>query len=198
VNRVFAPCVLCLFLVVPQVRPQQAASEIFLIDPAHSTIAFAVKHMVISTVHGKFKQFSGEITLDETDLTKSSVRVSIQAASLDSGLPKRDDDLRSPDFLDAAQFPQIAFTTDHIEKSGDSYFLVGPLTMHGVSKEVRIPFTFNGEAKDPAGQLRLGATGSLQIDRRQWGISYSKVLDNGGLIAANEVQIQLDIEAKKR
>jgi polyisoprenoid-binding protein YceI len=154
--------------------------------------------MVISTVHGKFKQFSGEIALDETDLTHSFVRVSIQAASLDTGFSKRDDDLRSQDFLDVAQFPQINFATDHIEKSGGTYYLVGPLSMHGVSKEVRIPFTFNGKAKDPTGQLRLGATGSLEIDRRQWGISYSKVLDNGGLIAANEVQIQLDVEAKKK
>jgi polyisoprenoid-binding protein YceI len=198
VSRVFAPCVLWLFLVVPQVRPQQAAPEIFVIDPGHSTIAFAVKHMVISTVRGKFKQFSGEVALDEADLTRSSVQVSIQAASLDSGFPKRDDDLRSPDFLDVAQFPQITFATDHIEKSGDAYYLVGPLTMHGVSKELRIPFTFNGTARDATGQLRLGASGSLQIDRRQWGISYSKVLDNGGLIAGNEVQIELDVEAKKK
>jgi polyisoprenoid-binding protein YceI len=198
VNRVLALCVLCLSLPVPQGRPQQAALENFAIDPGHSTVAFAVKHMVITTVRGRFTQFSGEIKLDETDLAKSSARIVIQSASIESGLPKRDDDLRSADFLDVAKFPQITFTTDRIEKSGDAYYLVGPLTMRGVSKEVRIPFTLNGKAKDASGHVRLGASGSLQIDRRQWGISYSKVLDNGGLIAANEVQIQLDIEAKKK
>ncbi|MGB7284495.1 MAG: YceI family protein [Candidatus Acidiferrum sp.] len=168
------------------------------IDPHDSTIAFAVKHMLIDTVRGKFKEFTGAIQLDENDLTKSSVNVTIHAATIDTGFPRRDDDLRGPSFLDVAKFPEITFVSSRVEKHTENYFLVGSLTMHGVAREVIIPFTYNGKAKDQAGVTRIGMEGNVVINRQDWGISYSKVLDNGGLVAANEVQIQLDIEAKKK
>jgi polyisoprenoid-binding protein YceI len=168
------------------------------IDPNHSNVGFAVKHMLINTVRGKFREFTGVIQMDENDLTKSSVDVTIQAATIDTGFPRRDDDLRGSDFLDVAKFREIRFVSDRIEKQGQSYILVGNLAMHGVTKEVKIPFTYNGKTVDQTGRTRIGMEGTLVINRRDWSISYNKVLDNGGLVAANEVQIQLDIEAKKK
>jgi polyisoprenoid-binding protein YceI len=168
------------------------------IDPNHSSISFAVKHMLINTVRGKFKEFAGQIQLEEDDLTKSSVDVTIQAETIDTGFPRRDDDLRGPGFLEVTKFPKITFASSRVEKQSQNYVLVGILTMHGVPKEVNIPFTYNGKMVDPAGRVRIGMEGSLAINRRDWGITYSKMLDSGGLVAANEVQIQLDIEAKKR
>ena len=178
--------------------PPAIPATTYEIDPHHSTIEFAVKHMLINTVRGKFKEFTGVIQLDETDLTKSSVNVTIQAAAIDTGFPRRDDDLRGPSFLDVAKFPKITFVSSRVEKHAENYFLVGPLTMHGVAREVKMPFTYNGKATDQAGITRIGMEGSIVINRQDWGISYNKVLDNGGLVAANEVQIQLDIEAKKK
>jgi polyisoprenoid-binding protein YceI len=179
--------------------PASARSETFEIDPSHSAIGFAVKHMVISTVHGKFSSFSGEIVLnEEEDLTRSSVVIAIQASSIDTGLLKRDYDLRGPSFFDVTKFPQITFSSSRIEKSGDHHFLIGPLTMHGVTKEVKFPFSYNGKVTDTTGCTRLGAEASLVINRQDWGISYNKILDSGSLVAANDVYIQLDIEAKKK
>ena len=168
------------------------------IDPNHSSISFAVKHMLINTVRGRFKEFAGQIQLEEDDLTKSSVDVTIQAETIDTGFPRRDDDLRGPGFLEVTKFPKITFVSSRVEKQSQNYVLVGILTMHGVPKEVDIPFTYNGKMVDSAGRVRIGMEGSLAINRRDWGITYSKMLDSGGLVAANEVQIQLDIEAKKR
>jgi polyisoprenoid-binding protein YceI len=168
------------------------------IDPHHSTVSFAVKHLLINTVRGKFKEFTGVIQLEESDLTKSFVSVKIQAETIDTGFPRRDDDLRGPSFLEVERFPEILFVSSRVEKQAENYVLVGTLTMHGVAKEVNIPFTYNGKAVDQAGGTRVGMEGSLVINRRDWGITYNKVLDSGGLVAANEVQIHLDIEAKKK
>jgi polyisoprenoid-binding protein YceI len=168
------------------------------VDPNHSNVGFAVKHMLINTVRGKFKEFTGVIQMDEDDLTKSSVNVKIQAGTIDTGFARRDADLRGPDFLDIAKFPEITFVSTRIEKQGQNYVLVGNLTMHGIDKEVKIPFTYNGKTVDQTGRTRIGMEGTLMINRRDWGISYNKILDNGGLVAGNEVQIQLDVEAKKK
>lgn len=178
--------------------PPALLATTYEIDPNHSTVSFAVKHMLINTVRGKFREFTGVIQLEESDLTKSSVNVKIQTATIDTGFPRRDDDLRGPGFLEVAKFPEITFVSSRVEKQGENYVLVGALAMHGVAKEVKIPFTYNGKATDQVGVTRIGMEGSLVINRQDWGISYNKVLDNGGLVAANEVQIQLDIEAKKK
>jgi polyisoprenoid-binding protein YceI len=178
--------------------PPAVLATTYEIDPHHSTVAFAVKHMLINTVRGTFKQFMGVIQLDESDLTRSSVTVTIEGATIDTGFPRRDDDLRGPSFLDVAKFPEISFVSTRVEKHAENFILVGSLTMHGVAREVRIPFAYNGKATDQAGVTRIGMEGGLVINRQDWGISYNKVLDNGGLVAANEVQIQLDVEAKKK
>ena len=170
-------------------------AESYRIDPGQSAVNFAVKHMVLTTVHGKFTEFSGTLELDEHDLAQSSVKVTINAASVTTENAPRDKDLRSSNFLDAEKYPEIIFASRLVEKTNGGYVLIGNLTMHGVSKEVRIPFTYTGKVRDLAGKSRVGFEGHVTINRKDWGITYSKVADNGGLVAANEVAIELDVEA---
>ena len=169
--------------------------ENYQIEPGQSAVNFSVKHMVLTTVHGKFTDFSGILDLEENDLTKSSVSVRINAASITTENTVRDKDLRSANFLDIEKYPEITFISHRVVKQNDGYLLLGDLNMHGVSKEVSIPFTYNGKVKDLAGKMRVGFEGHVTINRKDWGINYSKLADNGGLVAANEVTIELDIEA---
>ena len=174
------------------------AQDVYRIDPSQSTIGFSVRHMLINTVHGKFTDYSGTIVLNESDLTKSSANLKIITASINTEVTARDNDLRSPNFLGVAKYPEIIFTSRRVDKNVSGYVLVGELAMHGVSKEVAIPFKYNGKVKDLLGNTRIGFEGGLTINRQEWRIAYSKVLDSGGLVAGNEVKIELDIEAVKK
>lgn len=175
-----------------------SAQDVYAIDPNQSTIGFAVKHMVISSVYGKFTEYQGTILLDEVDLTKSSVDITIRAGSINTDVTARDNDLRSANFLDASKYPDISFHSLRVWRQDDKYVLSGELSMHGVTKKVAIPFKYNGKIKDLMGNTRVAVEGSLTIDRRDWGIIYSKVLDNGGLVAGDDVKITLDIEAVRK
>ena len=169
--------------------------ENYRIEPGQSAVNFSVRHMVLTTVHGKFTDFSGTLELEDNDLSQSSVSVRINAASITTENVARDKDLRSANFLDTEKYPEITFVSHRVLKQNDVYLLVGDLNMHGLSREVSIPFTFNGRVKDLAGKMRVGFEGHVTINRKDWGINYSKFADNGGLVAANEVTIELDIEA---
>jgi polyisoprenoid-binding protein YceI len=169
--------------------------ENYRIEPGQSAVNFSVRHMVLTTVHGKFTDFSGILVLEDNDLSKSSVSVRINAASITTENAARDKDLRSANFLDAEKYPEITFVSHRVVKQNDGYLIVGDLNMHGLSREVSIPFTFNGMVQDLAGKMRVGFEGHVTINRKDWGINYSKLADNGGLVAANEVTIELDIEA---
>jgi polyisoprenoid-binding protein YceI len=169
--------------------------ENYRIEPGQSAVNFSVRHMVLTTVHGKFTDFSGNLELENNDLSKSSVSVKINAASITTENAARDKDLRSANFFDTEKYPEITFVSHRIVKQNDGYLLVGDLNMHGLSREVSIPFTFNGRVKDLSGKMRVGFEGHVTINRQDWGINYSKLADNGGLVAANEVTIELDIEA---
>jgi polyisoprenoid-binding protein YceI len=173
------------------------AADKYSADPAHSSIGFAVKHMVVSKVKGYFNDYTVDIVYDDKDITKSSVVVAIKTASIDTKQAKRDDHLRSPDFFDAAKFPEITFKSKRIEKSGDGYAAVGDLTMRGVTKEITLPFTFAGVVTDPYGNTRLGLSGGTKINRQDYGVSWSKSLDNGGLVVSDDVEIEVEIEAVK-
>lgn len=187
--------VVCVWLFCLQtVRAQDA----YAIDPNQSTIAFSVRHMVISTVYGKFTDYSGSIVLNESDLTKSSVNVTIKTGSVTTELTPRDNDLRSEHFLDTTKYPTMSFVSHSIQKAGDKYVMSGDLSLHGVTREVAIPFNYNGKVKDLQGNARIAVEGALTIDRRDWGITYSKMLDDGGLVAGDDVKINLDIEAVKK
>jgi len=166
-------------------------------DPNHTQIGFAVKHLVISTVRGKFNEFTGTILYDPTDITKSSVTLLIRTSSINTGVEMRDNDLRSANFFDAANYPEITFQSTRIEKKDAGYIAVGTLDMHGVSKEVAIPLTVSERIKDQRGKVRFGVEGTLTIDRRDWGLTWDKRLESGGLVAGNEVKIELSVEAVK-
>jgi polyisoprenoid-binding protein YceI len=153
---------------------------------------------MINNVSGRFTDFTGNILYDEQDVTKSSVAVKIQTASVSTENKMRDDDLRSANFFDIAKYPEITFQSSRIEKQGDGYTCVGTLTMHGVSKEITIPFTILGKVKDPWGNTRVGLEAELKVDRRDWGLTYSKTLDSGGLVVGNDIKIDLNVEAVKK
>ncbi len=174
------------------------AADRYEIDPVHTRIGFTARHLMINSVAGRFMDFTGSILYDEQDITKSAVSVKIQTASVNTENKMRDDDLRSPNFFDAAKYPEITFQSSRIEKQGDGYVCVGTLAMHGVSKEVAIPFTILGKIKDPWGNTRIGLESGLKIDRRDWGLTYSKTMDSGGLIVGDEIKIELNVEAVKK
>ncbi len=173
------------------------AADQFNIDPAHSSIGFGVKHMLVSTVKGSFTEYQGAIVYDAKEVANSSVEVVIKTASIDTANAKRDDHLRNDDFFSAAKYPEITFKSTKIRKSKEGLFADGTLTMRGKAKRITIPFKILGPIQDPWGNTRMGIEANLSIDRRDWGISWSKTLDQGGLVVANNVAIDLAIEAIK-
>ncbi len=175
--------------------PAAYAADLYTIDPVHSGIGFKVKHMVISTVPGKFNTFEGQIMFDPNDITKSSVEFTIQTASIDTDNENRDNHLQSADFFDVEKYPTITFKSTKVEQAGDGYMLHGNFTMRGVTKEISFPFTYNGQITDGQGNIRAGFDAELKINRMDYGVSWDKTLDTGGLIVGNEVKIEVHIEA---
>jgi polyisoprenoid-binding protein YceI len=173
------------------------AADTYTIDPSHSSIGFTVRHMVVTKVKGQFNEFAGTIVYDDKDVTKSSVEVTIKTASIDTNTPRRDDDLRSPNFFDAAKYPEITFKSRRIEKSEDGHVAIGDLTMHGVTREIEIPFTIAGFVTDPMGNARIGLSAGTSLNRQDYGITWSKKLDSGGLVAGDEVEVDIEVEAIK-
>jgi polyisoprenoid-binding protein YceI len=174
------------------------AADTYVTDPSHTLVGFTVRHMVINKVRGKFNEFQGIIVYDENDITKSSLRGSINVASIDTDNEKRDKHLRSPDFFDAEGHPQITFASKWVEKRGDEHVLIGDLTMRGTTREVEIPFTITGKITDPWGQSRIGFEAALELNRKDYGVAYHKVMDNGGLVVGDTVKIELMGEAIKQ
>lgn len=174
------------------------AAEKFTIDPAHSNMTFTARHMLIAKVSGKFKTFSGTILYDANDLTKSSVEVEIEVQSVDTGNERRDNHLRSSEFFDAANNPLITFVSKKIEKRGDDYVAIGDLTIRGVTKAIELPFKILGTLKDKDGNIvRLGAEAKTSLNRFDYGVSWNKTLDTGGLIVGEIVDLDLTVEAVK-
>jgi polyisoprenoid-binding protein YceI len=167
------------------------------VDPKDSSVSFSVKHIVVSEVRGRFKKFSGVMKFDEADLSRSSVAFTVETPTVDTDNEKRDNDLRGPMFLDVTKYPEMSFCSRRVERSGRGYVLVGNLNLHGASHEIRVPFIYNGKVRDNMGKLRIAFSATFTINRQEWGINYNKVLDNGGLVAGNQVKVQLDIVAAK-
>jgi polyisoprenoid-binding protein YceI len=172
------------------------AAEVYITDPAHTQVGFTVRHLVIAKVRGKFQEFTGTITYDENDITRSAMKGTIKAASIDTDHEKRDNHLRSVEFLDVANHPEITFASKRVEKRQDSHVLIGDLTIRAITREVVIPFTITGKIVE-RGKTRLGFEASLRINRHDFGVSYNKTMDNGGLIVGDTVDIELIGEAIK-
>lgn len=166
----------------------------FNIDKAHSHIEFEVSHMVISEVNGEFHDYEVNLMFDPSDVTKSSVETRIKAASIDTDQERRDNHLRSSDFFDAETYPEIIYKSKKIEKSADGYVAHGDLTIRGVTKEVALPFKVKGPIKDSQGNTRVGIEANLTINRQDYGVSWNKTLDGGGLVAGDDVKIGIQAE----
>jgi polyisoprenoid-binding protein YceI len=168
------------------------------IDPAHSIIGFSIRHLEIAWVEGRFKDFKGAIHFDEKDVTKSSVEFTAKVESIDTGVEPRNKHLRTADFFDVEKYPEMTFKSTRVERKGkDGYVLHGDLTLKGVTKQVALPFTVTGAIKDPWGNTRFGVQAETKLDRRDYGITWGKTLENGGLDVGNEVTIELQLEAVK-
>ena len=172
------------------------------LDPAHTSIEFAVKHMMFTTVRGRFKQFTGTVEADEQNPGQSRVQVEIDASSIDTGVADRDAHLKSADFLDVEKHPIITFRSKRVEgataKEGDRFRLVGDLTIRGTTMEVTLDCEYEGRGKDPWGGERAGASATGKIDRREWGLRWNQALETGGILVANEVKIECEVQAVKQ
>ena len=179
--------------------PAAVSASTWNIDPEHSSILFKVSHLGLVEVKGIFRTYQGKVTLDEKDITKSSVNVTIEAASIDSGVTKRDEHLRTNDFFDVAKHPTLTFVSKKVVPAGPGKLKVtGDLTIYGKTKEVVLDVTGpTKELKDPWGNIRRGVSATTTIDRTDFGITYNKILDNGVMVIGNKVTISLEAELIK-
>ena len=176
-----------------------AETERYNVDLDHSIVGFSVAHMVVSKTTGRFTDYSGFIEMDPEARTVKAIEAVIQTASVNTNHAKRDTHLRTPDFFDVEKFPTMTYKMKSYEKKGDKYVTKGDLALHGITKEIALTGTFNGVVpKDPGGNTRAGFTAEGKINRKDFGMNWSKVLDSGGLVVGDEVDIKLEIECIKQ
>lgn len=164
------------------------------VDKSHSNVGFAVDHMVITTVYGKFNEYEIDLTLDLANAANSSVTARIHVPSIDTNEPKRDNHLRSGDFFDAENHPEVLFVSKKVEKTDTGYVAHGDLTIRGVTKQIALPFIVKGPVTDSWGNNRVGVEAKLTINRQEFGVKWNKVLDTGGLVAGNDVDIEIQAQ----
>jgi polyisoprenoid-binding protein YceI len=173
--------------------------ETWAIDTSHSAVRFSVRHLVISRVHGRFARWRGLLEIDEARPERSRVEAVIQAASIDTGEEQRDAHLRSADFLDVERHPEIVFRSTRVEPAGaDRWRLTGDLSIHGVSRPVTLDVERLGRTRDPWGGERVGFTGMTAIDRKDFGLAWNQVLETGGLLVGDRIEIGIDVEAVRQ
>jgi polyisoprenoid-binding protein YceI len=172
------------------------AADTYKIDPAHTTVGFSISHMVINDVKGRFKEFEGTVVVDADDGNAiKEARAVIQTKSIDTDIAKRDDHLRSADFFDAAKYPTITFESTKVEKKSKEQVLTGKFTMHGVTKEISLPVTVKGPIKDPWGNTRIALKARTSLNRKDYGLTWNQVLEAGGLLVGEDVEIEINAEA---
>ena len=178
----------------PSFAPSHTA--VWQIDPAHSGVHFTVRHMMFANVRGEFGKVSGTVRLDPADLARSTVEASIEAASISTREPQRDQHLRSAEFLDVAAYPTIEFRSKEIERTGPANLEVrGDLTIRGVTREVTLRVETDGtELRDPFGNLRRGAQATATLDRTDFGLTWNAVLESGGFLVGDEIKVTIDLE----
>ena len=169
------------------------------IDPAHSTASFSIKHMMIAKVHGGFEKLSGQLNYDAADPAKSLVEVTIESASINTREPQRDTHLRSADFFDVEKFPTLTFKSTRIDGQGGELKVIGDLTIHGVTKSVVLDVEGpSAEMKDPWGNVKIGASGTTKIKRKDFGLTWNSAIEAGGVLVGDDVTITLDVQFVKQ
>lgn len=191
---------LLFILTAALLAPLNVMAATYTLDPAHTTIGFKVKHLMITNVKGVFEKFSGTVAIDEKDITKSKVNVTVEMASINTNIAKRDEHLRSADFFDVAKHPQMTFASTKVERSaGDMLKVSGNLTIKGVTKPVVLLVEGpTGEIKSPTGDARRGASATATVNRHDYGVSWNKKLDGGGFVVGDDVHITIDAEMARQ
>lgn len=186
--------------VVTLAIPAFASAAPWSIDADHSSVGFKVRHMMVSNVKGDFGKVNGVVDIDDKDLTKSKVEVSIDTASINTGVAKRDDHLKSADFFDVAKYPTMTFVSQKVKKAGsDKLKVYGQLTLHGVTREVVLDVEGPTRSyKDPWGNIKRGATATAKINRKDFGLTWNAAVESGGVVVGDEITIALEIELLKK
>ncbi|WP_330473915.1 YceI family protein [Terrabacter sp. C0L_2] len=178
----------------PSVAVENISGD-YTLDPSHTRIGFSARHAMVTKVRGHFDTFEGTAHVDTVTPANSSVTVTIDAASVTTGNEQRDGHLKTPDFFDIANYPQITFVSTNVERDGSEWAITGDLTINGVTKPVTIPFEETGSAKDPFGNTRVGFEGDVTIDRTDWNLSFNAALETGGVLVSEKVKLEFDISA---
>ena len=169
------------------------------IDSSHSSVHFSVRHLVIAKVRGSFARWSGTVHVPDGDFSKATVAVTIDASSIDTGVADRDAHLKSADFFDVAQYPELRFVGKRVQpRSGADIDVVGDLTIKGITREVILRVEQHGQAKDPWGNLRAAFSAKTSIDRKDFGLTWNQVLETGGVMVGDRVEIEAEIQAVKQ
>lgn len=176
-------------------EPASNTTTSYEIDASHSTLGFAVKHLAVGTTRGGFNTYEGSVIFDPNDYSSFEAIVTIDANTIDTNNEGRDKHLRSPEFFDTEKFPEISFYSDRLEKRGEGNVIIGTLTMKGISQELTIPVELSGPVMSPYGSNVIGIKAQIQINRQDYGVSFSKTMDNGGLVVADMVDLIIEIEA---
>jgi len=171
------------------------AAETYAIDPAHTRVGFSVRHLGISNIKGRFKEFSGKLTIDGDALKEATATIQVQ--SIDTGVEQRDNHLRTADFFDATNYPTITFKTRSVETKDGEVVMIGDFTMRGVTKELRMPVTLSKPIKDPWGNTRIGLETKAKLNRKDYGFKYNALLETGIPAVGNEIEIEINAEAVK-
>ncbi|MEE6187169.1 YceI family protein [Niabella digestorum] len=168
------------------------------IDPMHSEIGFKVKHLVISTVSGKFKTFEGKVEAEKEDFSDAKVTFSADVNSIDTGVEQRDQHLKSADFFDVEQYPKLSFESTAVTKNGDEYELTGNLTLKGITKSITLKVELGGVGPNMYGQTVAGFEATGKINRKEFGLTWDAVTDNGGVVVSDEVKVVANVELVKQ
>jgi polyisoprenoid-binding protein YceI len=168
------------------------------IDATHSNVEFSVRHLMIATVKGRFADVKGTVVTDEADPTQTEIAVTIDAASIDTRMPQRDEHLRSADFFDVATFPTLTFTSRKVERAGDELKVVGDLTIRGITRQVVLDVTSHGRQVDPWGGQRAGFEATGRIKRSDFGLTWNQALETGGVVVGDDVKLSIDVELVKQ
>src|SRR3954453_20721124 len=178
----------------PSVAVENISGD-YTLDPSHTRIGFSARHAMVTKVRGSFEQFDGTAHVDTVTPANSSVTVTIDAASVTTGNEQRDGHLKTPDFFDIANHPQITFVSTSVERDGADWDITGDLTINGVTKPVTIAFEETGSAKDPFGNTRVGFEGEVTIDRTEGNLSFNAPLETGGVLVSEKVKLEFDVSA---